>query len=86
MTSYTTHGTCSREIRVELDGTTIKEVKIIGGCPGNTIGVAELLRGMDAHEAIQRTRGIRCGAKPTSCPDQVSYAIEKALNEAGLSA
>ena len=86
MTSYMTKGTCSREIRVELDGTTIKKVQIIGGCPGNTLGVSALLEGMDAHEAIRRTRGILCGAKPTSCPDQVSYAIEKALKEAGLSA
>jgi len=82
MTVYKTKGTCSREIQVELDGTKIKEIKIIGGCPGNIAGLCKLLVGMDANDAIERMRGITCGAKPTSCPDQTSYALEKALAEA----
>ena len=59
---YTTHGTCSREI---------------GGCSGNTQGVASLCRGMKADEVVERLRGIRCGAKPTSCPDQLARALEE---------
>ena len=76
---YTTHGTCSREI--ELDGDTVKSVKFIGGCSGNTQGVASLCRGMKADEVVERLRGIRCGAKPTSCPDQLSKALQIALAE-----
>lgn len=74
---YTTHGTCSREIEIELDGDTVKSVKFIGGCSGNTQGVASLCRGMKAEEVVERLRGIRCGAKPTSCPDHLARALEE---------
>ena len=78
---YTTHGTCSRSIHVVLDGDTIREVSFLGGCHGNTQGVAKLVEGMKAEEAIRRLRGIRCGFKSTSCPDQLAQALEKALAE-----
>ena len=81
MTVYKTRGTCSREVDVELDGGKIVRVDIIGGCHGNLQGISKLLEGMDAREAIARMRGICCGSKPTSCPDQISYALEKALEE-----
>ena len=58
---YTTHGTCSREIEIELDGDTVKSVKFIGGCSGNTQGVASLCRGMKADEVVER---LRAQAKP----------------------
>lgn len=79
---YMTRGTCATQINVELnDDKTIKEVSFVGGCNGNTQGVAALVKGMDAKEAISKLRGIRCGFKPTSCPDQLSYALEQALNQ-----
>ena len=78
---YTTRGTCSRSIHIVLDGDKIKEVSFSGGCSGNTQGVARLVEGMFAQEAIDRLRGIRCGFKSTSCPDQLAQALEKALAE-----
>lgn len=83
MTVYTPTGVCSREIRVELDGDKIASVEVIGGCNGNLKGISRLLKGMDARDAIERMRGTTCGMKSTSCPDQISYAIEQALAEAG---
>lgn len=74
--SYKTTGTCSKEIDFILDGDTIKEVKFVGGCPGNTQGVAALIAGMNIDEAISRLKGIKCGFKPTSCPDQLANALE----------
>lgn len=81
MTTYYPKGTCSREIHVELDGDRIANIEVIGGCNGNLKGVAALLKGMNAQEAIARIRGITCGPKTTSCPDQISYAIEQAVAE-----
>ena len=77
--SYTPRGVCSRQIEIELDGDTIKSVNFTGGCSGNTQGVAALVAGLTAEEAIRRLRGIRCGFKDTSCPDQLARALEKAL-------
>ena len=74
---YSPSGVCSRKIEIDLDGDVIKNVKISGGCSGNTQGVSKLLVGMTADEAIRRLNGIQCGFKSTSCPDQIA----KALNE-----
>lgn len=76
---YKTKGVCSQEIHLELDGNKIKHVEFIGGCSGNTQGVSRLVEGMDAQEAISRLEGIRCGFRPTSCPDQLATALKKAL-------
>ena len=76
---YKTHGTCSTQINVELDGDIVKSVSFVQGGSGNTQGVARLVEGMNAHEAIKKLRGIKCGFKSTSCPDQLSYALEEAL-------
>lgn len=73
-------GVCSREMIIELDGDIIKSVKIIGGCAGNTVGVSKLIEGMKIDEAIKRLKGIQCGVKSTSCPDQLSIALEEAKN------
>ncbi|MBQ2756643.1 MAG: TIGR03905 family TSCPD domain-containing protein [Oscillospiraceae bacterium] len=78
---YMTSGVCSRAIELELENGIVKEVKFIGGCKGNTQGVAALIRGMDAKEAVERIKGIDCGGKGTSCPDQLSKAIELALEQ-----
>ena len=71
-------GVCSREMIVELDGNIIKKVKIVGGCAGNTVGVSRLIEGMDIDEAIRRMKGIPCGMRSTSCPDQLAKALEEA--------
>ena len=77
---YKTKGTCSTQIDIELDGDTIKSVSFTGGCNGNLKGISKLVEGMKCEDAIGKLRGIRCGFKNTSCPDQLSYAIEAAMN------
>ncbi len=79
--NFTPKGVCSRGITVELDGDTVKSVQFMGGCVGNTQGVARLVEGMKVQDAIKRLRGIRCGMRPSSCPDQLSIALERALEE-----
>lgn len=77
---YKTSGTCSAKIIVELNKDQIIEnVEFIGGCSGNTQGVARLVKGMKAEEAIARLEGIRCGSKSTSCPDQLAQALKRAV-------
>lgn len=71
---YKTHGTCSQAIEIEVEGNTIKRVKFIGGCTGNTQGVARLTEGMEVDEAIRRLKGIQCRGG-TSCPDQLATAL-----------
>ena len=78
---YTTKGVCSRQIHIELDGNVISSVKFVGGCAGNTQGVAALIKGMTVEDAIERLSGIRCGFKPTSCPDQLACALKKHLEQ-----
>ena len=78
---YTTKGTCSRKILIELEDGVITDCKFVGGCPGNTFGVASLVKGMTKDEAIKRLKGIKCGFKPTSCPDQLAKAVEGAIAE-----
>lgn len=75
---YKTSGVCSQEIHFELDGDTIKSVEFIGGCSGNTQGIARLVKGMKVADAIARLEGIKCGFRPTSCPDQLARALKKA--------
>ena len=75
-------GTCSQSVRFELDNGSIKNVQFFGGCHGNLQGISRLVEGMDANEAITRLKGIRCGMKDTSCPDQLARALEKALEKA----
>ena len=81
MMVYKTKGVCSQEIHFELDGDVIKQVEFIGGCSGNTQGVARLVEGMKASEAISRLEGIQCGFRPTSCPDQLAKALKLALQQ-----
>ncbi len=76
--SYKTHGTCSSEIILDLEGDVVRSVRIIGGCSGNLQGISSLVQGMKADDVIARLKGIRCGSKPTSCPDQIAAALEKA--------
>ena len=77
---YKTHGTCSRMVNVEVEDGVITSCKFQGGCAGNTQGVAALVTGMQVEDAIKKLKGIRCGFKTTSCPDQLALALEESLN------
>lgn len=72
-------GVCSRSTTVVIEDGIIKDVEMIGGCSGNIKGLIALVKGMDAKEAAERMRGIKCGPKVTSCPDQLAIAIQEAL-------
>lgn len=77
---YTTQGTCSRSIHIELnDDNTINNVSFIGGCNGNLKGIGKLIEGMPAKEVAEKLRGVTCGFKNTSCPDQLAQALESML-------
>ena len=75
--TYKPQGVCSYEMKIEVDGDTIKKVTIEGGCAGNTVGVSRLVEGMKIDEAIKRLKGIQCGYRGTSCPDQLAIALEE---------
>ena len=78
---YNTKGTCSRQIKITLaDDNTIESAEFVGGCHGNTQGVAALVTGMKVEDAIERLKGIKCGFKNTSCPDQLAIALSKMNN------
>ena len=74
---YTPQGVCSMQMIFEIDNGIVKDLQIIGGCPGNTVGVSRLVEGMKIEEAIKRLKGIPCGNKGTSCPDQLAKALEE---------
>lgn len=76
--TYYPKGVCSRYMEIDLENDVIQAVRVQGGCNGNLQGISSLLVGMTREEAIRRLEGIRCGAKPTSCPDQLTRALKKA--------
>ena len=78
---YKTKGVCSREITVDVDGNgIIQSCTFKGGCPGNLLGISKIVVGMKAEDVIQTFRGNPCGLKRTSCPDQLTYALEEAMS------
>ena len=78
--TYIPKGVCSRKMTVELnDDHTIQAVRVEGGCNGNLQGISALLTGLRAEDAIRRLKGLTCGSKHTSCPDQIALALEEAL-------
>lgn len=80
--TFIPRGVCSRQITIELsDDGIIEEVRFMGGCSGNTQGVAALVKGMNAKEAIARMKGIDCNGRGTSCPDQLAKALTEALEK-----
>ncbi len=79
--TYQPRGVCSRKMTVELEDGIIRDVRVEGGCNGNLQGISRLVIGMPAREAIERMKGIRCGGKPSSCPDQLSIALEQAVEK-----
>ena len=81
---YLPRGVCSRKIEIDLsDDGIIRSVKFTGGCNGNANGISRLLVGMKAQDAIDRMKGTVCGSTKTSCPDQLSIALQPALDSRG---
>ena len=82
-TIYETTGTCSKAIVLDVDDAIgiINSVQFIGGCAGNTTGIAQLVRGQKAEDIINKLEGVTCGMKPTSCPDQLARALRQALSK-----
>ncbi len=74
---YKTKGTCARTVVVDVEDGVITDCAFVGGCSGNTQGVASLVVGMKAEDAIAKIKGIKCGMKSTSCPDQLALALEE---------
>ena len=77
--TYIPRGVCSRKIEFELENGVIQNMHFSGGCSGNTAGLSQLVEGMNAADVIARLKGVRCGMRPTSCPDQMAQALEAAL-------
>lgn len=77
--TYRPKGVCSHLMRVEVEDGIIRQVEVQGGCSGNLQGISRLLVGMPVQQAIERMEGVRCGGKPTSCPDQLAKALRQAL-------
>lgn len=78
---FKTSGTCSRFIDIETENGIVTDVKFVGGCSGNTQGMAKLVVGMKIDDVIEKLRGIRCGYRNTSCPDQLAKALEEIKNK-----
>lgn len=70
-------GVCSKQIIIDVEDGIVNDVKFVGGCSGNTQGVGALAKGMKVEDVVTRLQGIRCGARPTSCPDQLTKALVK---------
>lgn len=79
---YITRGTCSRKIYFDIQDGRVRNVRFVSGCDGNLQGVARLVEGMEVQKVIDQLKGIRCGGKPTSCPDQLARALEQAEGKA----
>ena len=79
--SFATKGVCSTKIDFELEDGIIKKVEFAKGCDGNLKAVANLVTGMNARDAVARLKGIECGRRPTSCPDQLARALEQAIGK-----
>lgn len=78
---YIPKGVCSREMILDIEDGIIKSLKIVGGCAGNTQGISKLVEGMKVEDVIKRLKGIQCGMKGTSCPDQLTQALEAFMAE-----
>ena len=76
--NYRPRGVCSQQMQIEVEDGVIRSFQVLGGCSGNLQGISRLVEGMNVDEAIERMEGIRCGNKPTSCPDQLAKALRAA--------
>lgn len=75
--TYKTQGTCSNCIEVEVEDGVVQQVSFWGGCNGNLQGISRLVKGMKVDEVLERLEGVRCGNRPTSCPDQLCKALRE---------
>lgn len=78
--TYTPRGVCSRQFSFDIEDGVVRDLQVVGGCNGNLQGISQLVKGMSVDEVVTRLRGIRCGMKPTSCPDQIARALEELKN------
>ncbi len=78
---FKTEGTCCAMINVVIEDNKIYDVEFVGGCPGNLLGIRELIKGMDINSVISKLQGITCGSKPTSCPDQLAKCLTEFKNK-----
>ena len=76
---YRPAGVCSRCIYLDVEGGIVKDVEFVGCCNGNLKGISALVKGLSCDEVKEKLSGIRCGLKPTSCPDQLAKAIDEAM-------
>ena len=74
---YIPKGVCARKIVLKINDNTLEDVEVVGGCPGNSLGIRKLISGMDIDTIIEKLDGVRCGMKPTSCPDQIATALKE---------
>ena len=74
---YAPQGVCARLMKFEVEDGKLHNLRVLGGCNGNLQGICSLIRGMKVEDVVERLKGIRCGAKPTSCPDQLATALEQ---------
>ena len=81
--TYKTKGTCSQQISFTLEENKLKNVRFLGGCNGNLKGICSLVKGMKTEDVLARLEGIRCGHRPTSCPDQLCKAIRQLTGQQG---
>ena len=81
--SYRPRGVCSQEMEFDIEDGVVRNLQVMGGCSGNLQGIARLVEGMPVDEVIRRLEGVRCGFKPTSCPDQLAKALRAYQQEAG---
>jgi len=84
MYTFVPNGICSKEIKFSIQDGIVKDVVFMGGCSGNLQGISKLIDGMNANDAVTKLRGITCGMKETSCPDQLAIALEEALLKAAV--
>ena len=78
---YTTFGTCSKQINLQIEDDVIMDIQFIGGCQGNLMGISQLVIGQNIHDVIKKLKGIKCGPKPTSCPDQLAICLEHYIEQ-----
>lgn len=82
MAIFKTTGTCAKEIHFTIEDNIITDIQFIGGCPGSLTGIASLVKGMDVETVIERFKGVNCGSKSTSCPDQLAEALKGFITQA----
>ena len=78
--AYKTEQVCAKEINIELDGNVVRDVEFVGGCPGNALGMVELVKGMETEAVIEKLEGISCRHRDTSCPDQLAKALKEQIS------